>query len=543
MASPIPRILEMLAGEDAELACAAARVLGELGDRSAPVLRALEKLLASPNSACKQYALTALGRLGLAESVAAVLPLLKEPDPLRKAATDALAALGPDALPAFDAPLAGADAALKLPLLGVLARMRSKESLSALFERFFDPEVEVIKRAADAVRERTEAMTDKERADLAARAEKFLGQAKVKKDERARVCALKALGAARRPESAGVLLDHTDPAQPTGVRLNALTALARLPVEPEAPAPGFARLLPLLSEPDFPNIVANALAVLQRWPPDKTTQKALLALCESPHGAVRVFAIRALGVLGGDKAAAALVPLVGGADRRLSDEAAAALRGNVDFLAGTVAALGAADSVERAWALAGVVRAHKPAVPKAAVTAFLKQTIKLLDAGDERWKPLFEMLRDVALEPLRAAVLERGRKVRKEGELARAESLFRLLDRDDMTDPESRYELGVALLLQSSADLSRPGSDPRSPIPHFSVLVRAGSLAVGKRLKSEKPPLGPAEFLYLGFHFTERVGPERELGGELLRHVVEKFGRSAEAKVAKQKLRTEGLGE
>ncbi|MBI3268108.1 MAG: HEAT repeat domain-containing protein [Planctomycetes bacterium] len=541
MAKELQQIVAMLSSPNVELQCAAAKVLGELGDRAPAVLKGLETLLSSSSGTAKQYALGAIVQLGARDSAPALLPLLKEAEPLRKVAGDALVELGLDALPALESALAGADVPLKLALLPVLGRMRSKDSLAALFDLFLDPDVEVIKRATDTVRERAEAMTEKERAELLARALKFLGQAKVQKSERAHVSAVKVVGATRLLEAASPLLELLDGDRPTGVRMNALLALARLPVDAEASARQFAAVLPLLRDADFANVVTNALAALQRLPVDKKTQKDLVALLDSPHGQVRAFAVRALGALGNDKSAAALLPLVHAPDRRLADEAASALRAQVAFAPAVAAALAVAEDAARAWSLGSVLRAHKDAVGKTEVAGFVKQAVRFLEQGDERWKALVEMLKDVAPEPLRVAVRERGAKLRKAGDLAKAESFLRLLDRDELADAESRYELGVVLLLQSSGEPARPGSDPRSPIPHLSVLLRSGSIPVAKRLRAEKPPLGAAEYAYLGFHFSERQGPERDFGGEMLRVVTQKFPRSQEAKVAKQKLRTEGL--
>ena len=60
MKDVLAKVVKMLGSEDAELQCAAARVLGEVGETDAEVLKALHDALDSPNHLVASYALDAI---------------------------------------------------------------------------------------------------------------------------------------------------------------------------------------------------------------------------------------------------------------------------------------------------------------------------------------------------------------------------------------------------------------------------------------------------------------------------------------------------
>ena len=66
------------------------------------------------------------------------------------------------------------------------------------------------------------------------------------------------------------------------------------------------------------------------------------------------------------------------------------------------------------------------------------------------------------------------------------------------------------------------------------------SLDLAKKLAAERQ-LGPEDYYYLGFHFSEQLHAARDFGGRLLQHVVKKHPRTDWAKQARNKLGAEGL--
>ena len=67
-------------------------------------------------------------------------------------------------------------------------------------------------------------------------------------------------------------------------------------------------------------------------------------------------------------------------------------------------------------------------------------------------------------------------------------------------------------------------------------LLADESIDLTRKLKADKT-LTLDDLFYAGFHFAEQLGPRREFGGEMLRHVVAKNPRGAVGKKARNKLR------
>jgi hypothetical protein len=117
-----------------------------------------------------------------------------------------------------------------------------------------------------------------------------------------------------------------------------------------------------------------------------------------------------------------------------------------------------------------------------------------------------------------------------------------LLDRGGLLTSELRYKLMLASLKTSVKSRSRSARAGDPTLEHAARLLAEDPKGFKTRLLAEKI-LDDEDFLYLGFHFSERLNEERRFGADLLRHVSHKWPRRQSAKDAKQKLQLEGHGE
>lgn len=140
------------------------------------------------------------------------------------------------------------------------------------------------------------------------------------------------------------------------------------------------------------------------------------------------------------------------------------------------------------------------------------------------------------------ALLKKGRELLRKKKHDEADVYLRPLDRDDLATEEAIYTLAVCRLATLRKDLSQAHRDRSHAVGLFSSLVRKGAFPLMQRLEKETGVLKPDDFLYLGFCFAERPGLERELGGQILKFVAKKYKGKAAAKIAKQKISTQGLG-
>ncbi|MCC8180196.1 MAG: hypothetical protein LIP23_04695, partial [Planctomycetes bacterium] len=120
-----------------------------------------------------------------------------------------------------------------------------------------------------------------------------------------------------------------------------------------------------------------------------------------------------------------------------------------------------------------------------------------------------------------------------------AASRLSLLDKGGLLNSELRYQLMLATLKISEKSRSRGSRAADPALEHVSRLLAENPREFKARLLSEKI-LTDDDYLYLGFHFSERLNEERRFGADLLRHVALRWPRRQSAKLAKQKLQLEG---
>ncbi len=539
MEKTLSKICGLLGEKDAELQCAAARVLGAVGATDREVLDALLAALATDNQMVRLYLLDAVAKIGRPQAVPALLPLLNAPEQVRRKAMSALAACGPEAVPKLVAGWKDADRDRKSGIIDALGAIGTKEAFDALYDCLLDPDLEVVKHACFAVKGRIDRMTTKERATIVSRTLRFLKSAPVKKETQPTVSGIKLLGATRSAEGKAVLLEYLDPERPAIVRIHALEALAILELGTSEDGKLADRLLPLLEEPN-PGIVTNAVNVLSRLTLPKEEVPKLVKLVGHRDQGVRMFALRALGKVGTAAAAEAILGCLADVDQRIREAASQALRANAEFAGALADALDKTADREKARTLGALLKEHAKSISDAAAGRFARRAIDGIGAGDEKAYAYVELLRTVKPDLLREAILAEGRKrKKKEGGLEEAERLFAVLERDGLFTAETRYELAIVRLALRPKDAGEAETDVTGPVALLSAVLRAGDFPLLKTIKAEKG-LEAEAFLYLGFQFAERVGPQdRDFAAEMLKHVLKKFPSSAQAKVAKSKMKTE----
>ncbi|MCC8116231.1 MAG: hypothetical protein LIP18_03615, partial [Planctomycetes bacterium] len=112
-------------------------------------------------------------------------------------------------------------------------------------------------------------------------------------------------------------------------------------------------------------------------------------------------------------------------------------------------------------------------------------------------------------------------------------------DKGGLLTSDLRYKLMLATLKTSEKSRSRGSRASDPALEHAARLLAENPREFKSRLLAEKI-LTDEEYLYLGFHFSERLNEERRFGADLLRHVTHKWPRRQSAKLARQKLQLEG---
>lgn len=535
-------ICKMLGSADAELQCAAARVLGEIGDASAEVLKALHEALESPNHLVASYALDAVARLRSPKSIASVVPLLNGPEKLREKATEVLASYGQAAGPVLLARLPRARADERRALMRALALVGGTVASQSLLESVFDPDPEVARAASGEIRAAAEKMETSDRLALAKAAAAALADKRTRKNEAARSALARILGALGGPAAEKALVPLASPKLPLETRRAALLGLEQM--APSGPGhDALARaLLPMLRDANWHDVTSHALQALQRVAMPRSTLPILLKLVQAPHPPVRRFAVEKLAEFDVVPVATALVKLLDHEDATLRDRAASSLARMSAAVPLLVRRVSAASDVDAMWTAAKILRGHEKPPRATALAAPRKKLGEWLRTGDRRADPLLHLFRHLDPAGLEKDLLSQARAAKAARKLDEAARLLLPLTRIDPPPMEALIELAVVRIAQSPKDVA---IEARRRDEGLALLERAltsmGKAApLAKRLVKERS-IAPEGLLYVGFHFAETLREGRQLGALLLKHVATRFGRKASGKAARNKLGLEAM--
>jgi HEAT repeat protein len=541
MANELDRMCRLLDEGDAELQIAVARVLRELKPKDAAVRKSLAGALKSQNEMVRLYALEALAAIDLTAARPHVVPLLGGPEAVRARASQILIGAGAASAEALRDHLDSKDPQVRKGILDILGKLPGVDTAETLFAGLLDPDLEVVKKAAQAYRQRVESMSAGDKAKALKKILEFMESSKVQKAKTPLASCLLVVGSLRDASAVKTVLKYLDRKMPPAVRNHALLALFSLPLEGKDGAAAVAKLLPLLEETDFNDIVKPALDVLWKLPPGKEHADRILKLQKSPIAPVRMYAVKALGTVGSVQAGSSLVEALMSDDPRLSETADASLRTNPDFVPTLVKALDKEEDVGRAFKIVNVLKTFKNVLEKSLVKKFLAKTFTMLDKKESGFQVYFEIVRAAAPELAKKEAVERGRELLKKKDFEEAERVLRLVQRDDLSSPEGDLALAISQLRQQRLDPTSAGRDQGNAIGLFLKLSRKEGFNLLKALEKESGLVSPEGLLYLGFAFTERQGADRDLGGAILKLVAKKFGAKEEGKIAKQKLKTQGI--
>ncbi len=531
----------MLGEGDAELQCAVARVLRELKPKDPAVRKALVAALKAPNDTVRLYAVEALAAIDVEAALPHLVPLLAGPENLRSRATQVFLSAGEAAAKVLKENLDAKDAQVRKGVLEILGRLPGVDTAETLFAGLLDSDLEVVKKAGQAYRQRVEGMSAAEKGKALKKILDFMESPRVQKVKTPLATCLLIVGALRDASAAKAVLKYVDRKMPPAVRNHALLALGSLTLEGKVGQAAVGKLLPLLDEQDFQGIGKPALDVLHKLAPGKEHADRLLKLQKSGGPAVKAFALRALGALGSSQAGDALLEALWSEDGRAAESAAQSFRSNPDYIPLLVKALEKQEDVAKAWKVVHLLTGFKNVLEKPLVRKFLARALSMLDRKESGFQAFFEVARAAAPELAKKEVLEKGRGLLKKGKFEAAERALRLLQRDDLASPESDLALAIALLRQQRLDVTSASRDQGHAVQLLLKLSRKDGFPFVKLLEKEASLLSPEGLLYAGFALAERQGSERDAGGAILKLVARKYGPKEAGKVAKQKLKTQGM--
>lgn len=521
----LPRILALLEDETPRKRIAAAVVLGELGVRSPAAVSALSQMARDPLAALAEPAIEALGKLGARNALPALLDALERKE-LRKPASEAIASLGEEVLPALRERAARAAPEVRAALSELLPAMRG--SFAMVLEGLSGQPFEVVNRVALSVRHSARTSPLPERKSMAAKVESLLRKmARQRSDgtnhEPALRGALKILGYLELPRAATTLQKYLGKKHSAAVRVEAITAL-RFALGEKPPAKAVRALVDLLEDSD-PLVARAARDTLTVMRGADALAKDLVRLARAKDAELALWAIGLLGASGASKQLAEIARESDRARAEAAVKALAALPGSGPLLA---EALAEAEEEAGAHAIADALER---------IQLSAQEIGKLREAGTKMLRKSLAIARR-QLEPLRRTDPQDWakalRQAARKADPARGEAIGDILVRSGHATAEDRLAHACLLLRRSSLD---PHPRARQSDPALIELEKlaADGIALARALEKDKS-LSPEARYHVGFHFAEHHAPEVRAQGISLLEGLSSGGRGKLARAARNKL-------
>jgi HEAT repeat protein len=522
----------------AEVRCAAALVLAEVGVRDTQLANSLCECLQDEEAEVRLQAIKAVGKLRIDKALSYLLERIKGGGEEADLAAQAAARLGSKGTRALQELMPKVAPGLRRYIAAALAVGGTASAETAAVAVLLDGDPGVVEAAVRSLVGQIPTLESSQRRAWTDQLLQLLDEPKAPLSAASEAAVVRLLVALDDPRAEALLWDRTLPPHPPEVRTAALQALGKWVTSPGKDQ--LQRLFRCAADRDF-RVAAPALMVLKNLPVNPRTVPEWLSLLEAPDGTVRQVAVEKLGDRDSDEVANALMQQLRHPDRALREAALARLAGMKHGRTALTGALLEAESADQAWSLARTQAPFAKEFPSEWRQAVFTQAGKYLEASDRRAEPLWFLLREADPEELSDRLEQKASSWRKKQEYEKALAYLRLLARDPACGLPIRLELAACGLKVSGHELAAEARASDPCLQQFASLCQQhGEGELFQRLEKVKW-LEPEDLYYLGFHFAERQGPFKKFAAEVLHLLLKRSPRSKLSQDARSKLRREGL--
>lgn len=531
---PVKKLVRLMKPDQPdEVRAAAVLILGELGIKDGEAAAELVARLDDSASEVRIPAIQAVGKLRVAKGLKPLLERIKGGGEESSLAADAAAKLGAEGVKGLQSLMATVAPGLRRYIAAALTGAASggaEAGVAVLLDK--DPQVAIA--AANAIVSRIPEMPADRRNDLVAELIAVTKDKKAKRPPASELAVVKVLTALNDPSAADVLWDRVLPPHPLELRAAALQAVGGWTPSPNKDQ--LRRLFTCAADADF-RIAAPALMILSRLPNAQKHAEEWTGLLSAPDIAARRLAMDKVGQLDTAGVAAGMMAMLTHPDRGLRDTAREKLAKIEHGRTALADALIAAPTTEEMWPLARSVAPLVGSFPTKLRSTLLDTAARFVEAGDHRADPLLYALREADAAGIRDQLFDRAVTKRKKKDFETALRYLKLLARDPSVGLPVRMELAMVGVKISAKDVA---ADARASDRSLHQLENVVSQDPDEAFKSvEKAKwLDADDLFYIGFHFAEKFGRDREFGAAILKLVVKSSPRSKVAAAAKNKLKT-----
>lgn len=538
MTDTAKKILRLLhPDQPLDVRCAAVLVLGEIGGKDTELTRALCDALKDGEARLRMQVIQAVSKLRIEPALPQLLERIKEGGEEAEQAAQAAAKLGAKGTRTLQELMPKVAPGLRRYIAAALAAAGTASSETAAVAVLLDRDPGVVESAGRSLLAQVPVLTLAHRKALA---DQLMGLIKNRKEPlspSSTTVVLRLLTALDDPRVEALLWERIVPPYPPEVRAAALQALGKWVTSPGKEQ--LKRLFACATDSDF-RLAAPALVLLKDLPVGERTVPEWLTLLQASDVAVRKLALEKIGDRDTEEVARVLLQQLQHPDRSLRDSALARLTRTKHGQKALTAALLEADSPDKAWMLARAQAPFARSYPAEWREKVFAQVCDYLESNDRRADAFLFLLREADAAELRQRLEDRAIFWRKKKAYETALLYLRLLIRDPSSGFPIRLELACCGLKVSPHELSPEARASDPCLQQFVTLCQGYEAELTAELEKIKW-LAPEDLYYLGFHFAEQVGQQKQLGGKVLRLLVKRAPRTKLAQAAKRKLRGAGL--
>ncbi|HYF50193.1 MAG TPA: HEAT repeat domain-containing protein, partial [Planctomycetota bacterium] len=423
-----------VSSSDSRLACAAAVILAELAPRNPAIVRELIKGLDHPDPVRRQFIIEALGRIGTAESAAALVPLIKAGGQSSELALRAIAHTASTALKPLLQLIGTVPPALLERIAECVGRTGEAVAFSSLLEHLQGADVEVCRAIRGGLRTAMTTFDDRSKENLRKQLEKGFQDKTLTSQHSSLIALLKISGDLGHIGLQKYLFDRIEPDEPVHVRRAALQAIARLHYTGEQRARQATRLLPLMLESDIANIAETALEAARAANQEQLGSEngpILRKLLNSPSSRIREFAMQTLATQSSSRTLNELIACLDNPDRAIREEALSALSRAPSAAAPLAERLLEIKTPEGVQEVSRALQPQAAQIPPRLLSQFADTYVshyagqrskdaEVLRTNEERRRALLAIFRAIQSTALADAALEQAGKLRRKGDEQKA---------------------------------------------------------------------------------------------------------------------------
>ncbi|HEY1377928.1 MAG TPA: HEAT repeat domain-containing protein [Gemmataceae bacterium] len=522
--------------QPADVRRAAAVVIAELDLRDAAVATAIREALDDPDPAVRLQAIQAVGRLKIDAALPQLIDRIRGGGPEAEQAAEAAVRLGSKGTKALQGLMPKVAPGLRRYIAAALASGGTGADAAAL-AMLRDKDPNVVESAVRSLVGKIPTLTPAQHRALTGELLTLAGNKKAPLPASTEAAVVRLLAVLNDPRAAAALWARVGPPHPPEIRAAALQALGKWVTNPGKEQ--LQRLFAAAGEADF-RVAAPALMMLQRLPAGERALAGWLDLLRAPDVAVRRLALQKVGDRDDEDVVEALLEQTRHPDRELREGSYARLTATDRGRKALTKALLGAETADQAWPLARALAPYAGQFPPKWRESVFKDVCEYLEANDRRADALLFLLREADAEELKERVREKALAWRKKKDYATAILYLRLLTRDPTAGWDTRLELAACGLKVSAKELPHDARAADPALHQLAQLCQQDPAGLFKQLSAIKW-LDPDDLYYVGFHFAEQGGYQRQFGADVLKLVLKRSPRSKVAQAAKSKLRSVGL--